>query len=274
MIAPRIRISLLVPALLLSAAPLAAQTPRPETVAAAPAPLGFAPSAVAPVPFGPGERAEYDVRFGPVQVGSASMYMAPMQEVRGINAWHAVFTLQAKALLFGVNDVFESWTDPATFNSLRFYQTQEEGAKGRVKRYEIYPERGIFVEMDRKPPRQQRGVRDPLDDGSFLYFVRTLPLVVGRTYEFDRYFRPDRNPVTIRVLRKEVIQVPAGRFNAIVVQPIIRTSGIFSENGRAQVWLSDDDRRIVLQVKSTLSFGSINLFLRAYRPAPADSQTR
>ncbi len=38
----------------------------------------------------------------------------------------------------------------------------------------------------------------PLDDGSFLYFVRTIPLEVGQTYNFDRYFNPKANPVTIR----------------------------------------------------------------------------
>ena len=45
---------------------------------------------------------------------------------------------------------------------------------------------------------------------SFLYFLRTIPLDVGETYTFDRYFRPDRNPVTIKVLRTERIRV-AGR---------------------------------------------------------------
>jgi hypothetical protein len=91
--------------------------------------------------------------------------------------------------------------------------------------------------------------------------------VVGETYSFDRYFRPDRNPVTIKVLRKERIEVPAGTFDAIVVQPVIKTKGIFSENGHAEVWLADDPTHIMLQMKSGLSFGSINLYLKSYRPA-------
>ena len=59
--------------------------------------------------------------------------------------------------------------------------------------------------------------------------------------------------------------MPAGTFEAIVIQPIIKTSGIFSENGRAEIWLSDDDRHIMLQMKSKLSFGSLNLYLTSYR---------
>ena len=116
-------------------------------------------------------------------------------------------------------------------------------------------------------------VKDPLDDGTFLYFIRTLPLVLDQTYSFDRYFKPDRNPVTIKVVRKDTITVPAGRFAAIVVQPIIKTTGIFSENGHAEIWLSDDANHIMLQMKSGLPFGSINLYLTSYRPAKAGSTT-
>ena len=93
-------------------------------------------------------------------------------------------------------------------------------------------------------------MHNPLDDGSFLYFLRTIPLDVGETYSFERYFRPDRNPVTIKVLRRERIRVPAGEFDAIVIQPVIKSRGIFSENGHAEVWLSDDENHIMLQMKS------------------------
>jgi hypothetical protein len=117
-------------------------------------------------------------------------------------------------------------------------------------------------------------VRNPLDDGSFIYFLRTIPLTVCETYTFERYFLPDRNPVTIRVLRRERIRVPAGEFNALVIQPVIKSKGIFSENGHAEVWLSDDDARIMLQMKSALSFGSLNLYLTSHRRAPARTSAK
>ena len=101
-----------------------------------------------------------------------------------------------------------------------------------------------------------------------LELEHNAPLVVGQTYDFNRYFRPDRNPVRIRVLRKERVTVPAGTFDAIVVQPVIKTKGIFSENGHAEIWLTDDDRHIMLQLKSKLSFGSLNLYLKSYFPSP------
>jgi hypothetical protein len=57
--------------------------------------------------------------------------------------------------------------------------------------------------------------------------------------------------------------VPAGEFDAIVVQPTIKTKGLFSEGGRAEVWFADDSTRAMLQMKSKLSIGSLSLHLRS-----------
>jgi len=217
------------------------------------------------VPFGIGERFDFEVRLGSLKVGSSAMEVRGVENIRGREAWHTAFWVKGGTFFYKVNDIFESWIDVETFSSLRFVKHLEEGTADRAQRYEIYPERGMYVnQRNDKPTRTLPTVRQPLDDGSFLYFVRTLPLVVGETYDFSRYFIPDRNPVRIKVLRKERITVPAGTFNAIVVQPIIKTKGIFSEDGHAEVWLSDDPARMVLQLKSRLVFGSLNLFLTSY----------
>jgi hypothetical protein len=68
------------------------------------------------------------------------------------------------------------------------------------------------------------------------------------------------------------VKVPAGTFDAIVLQPIIKTSGIFSEGGQAEIWLTDDDKKMMLQMKSRLSFGSLNLYLRSYRFTAAEPE--
>lgn len=219
-----------------------------------------------PVPFAIGERLEYDVKFGVLKVGSGRMEVLGIEEVRGRPAWHTSFTVKGGTFFYKVNDKLESWIDTHTFASLRHRQDLQEGKRDRERLFEIYPDRLVYTENGGE---EQPTARDPLDDGSFLYFIRTVPLSVGQTYDFPRYFKPDRNPVRVRVLRKEEVKVPAGRFPAIVVQPIIKSKGIFSENGRAEIWLSDDDRRIMLQLKSSLSFGTLNLYLKSYTPGNA-----
>src|SRR5688500_4043996 len=223
----------------------------------------------AKVPCGVGERMEFEVRFGRIKVGNAHMEVVALEHLRGHTAWHTAFWVQGGNFLYRVNAVYESWIDAETLSSLRFVQELQEGGKHTTRRFEIYPERSVFIQTNKKDAQEEKSVSNPLDDGSFLYFIRTIPLEVGKTYDFDRYFRPDRNPVRIKVLRKEKVRVPAGTFNAIVIQPVIKTKGIFSENGHAEIWLSDDDRHIMLQLKSRLSFGSLNLYLKSYYPSPS-----
>lgn len=236
--------------------------PGQQISAARPAALG----ARARVPFGAGEKFTFDVRFGNLKVGTSQMEVRGPELVRGREAWHTTLWIKGGTFFYRVNTVFESWMDAETLSSLRFVKQQEEGAREGVKYYEIYPERSVYIERKDGEQKESRSVSQPLDDGSFLYFVRTLPLRPGETYELHRYFIPDRNPVRIRVLRRERVTVPAGTFNAIVVRPIIKTKGIFSEDGRAELWLSDDSTRKIVQLKTRLSFGSLNLFLTSHTP--------
>jgi hypothetical protein len=251
------------------AASPAAQEPSPDS--ATTVVVDGASVARKPVPWMVGERLEYDVAFGKLRAGSGLMEVRAIEQVRGRDAFHIFFQVRGGIPLFRVHDVFESWMDTTTLSSLRFIQDLDEGPSERQRRYEIFPDRQVYVDEVRDPGKEQPSVANPVDDGSFLYFIRTVPLEVGKTYTFDNYFRPDRNPVTIRVVRRERIKVPAGEFDAVVIQPSIKTSGIFGEEGRAEVWLTDDEQRMMLQMKSKLKFGSLNLFLKSHRRGGVDA---
>jgi hypothetical protein len=234
-------------------------------IASSPAMSQVAPlPEAATVPFEVGEALTYDVRFGALKIGTGHMRVLGLDTLRDQTAWHVRFSVSGGTFFYKVNDVYESWMDVITLNSLRYVQDLNQGSRDRERTFEIFPERATYRETSREGP-ERPSVSQPLDDGSFLFFLRTVPLEVGQSYRFDRYFRPDRNPVIIRVLRRERVRVPAGEFDAIVVQPIIKTTGIFSEGGQAEIWLSDDEKRIMLQMKTRLSFGSLNLYLRAFR---------
>lgn len=212
------------------------------------------------VPFAVGERLTYDAYYGPVRAGEGTMEVLAREDIRGIDTWHTRFQVKGGVPFYRVDTMLESWISTQCFHSVRFVQDQDIGDKERLRTVEIFPDRGVYRENDKA---ELPTVPHPLDDASFFYFVRTLELEVGKTYSFERYFRPDRNPVIIKVLRRESIRVPAGKFNAIVIQPIIKSKGIFSEDGEAQIWFSDDADRIMLQMKTRLKFGSLNLYLKS-----------
>jgi hypothetical protein len=102
----------------------------------------------------------------------------------------------------------------------------------------------------------------PLDECSFLFYLRALPLEIGKTYTVDRYYHADKNPIVVTVLRKEHISVPAGEFDAIVLKPVIKSNGLFSVKSDAEVWLASDASHTLLKLKSKLSLGTLYLELK------------
>ena len=242
----------------------------PSLPPAAPVPTPPGPSplelALARLPFDNTERLEYQVKYGFLGVGSAVLEVLGLDAVHGTPAIHVMFTVKGGIRVYRVNDSYESWFDPKSYSTLRAVQNIDEGSYDRERNFEFFPDRKTFKENN-KP--EAATVAEPLDEASFLFFLRSIPLEVGQTYEFTRYFRPEKNPVRVVVVRKESVKVPAGQFNTVVVRPVIRTSGIFGEGGRAEIWFTDDSTRTLVQLKSQLKFGSLNLYLRNRRPGVA-----
>jgi hypothetical protein len=217
-----------------------------------------------PPPFTVGERMEYDVKFGIFRVGRASMEVVRIDTIRGQPVWHVAFVIRGRAIFYSMSDSLQSWFTVGSLTSLRFLQDNDENGDRRINRYEIHADRGFYVQNGRDT---NATTAEPLDDASFFYFARTLPLEVGRTYTLPRYFKPDRNPVTLQILSRDTVSVPYGRFAAVAVRPIFKARGLFGASGRATVWLSDDEFRIPVAIRTHLSIGSLTMSLRAwYRP--------
>ena len=248
-------------ALAASAVIVPAPAPAQSTMLAATPPL-VTVNGRAAVPYSVGEELTYRATFGGIPAGTARMRVAGVETVRGRPAYHVVFTIDGGVPFFRVHDRYESWIDVQTLASLRHRQHISEGRYKRTTVYEIYPERGTYEEGD----SVYASVAHPLDDGSFIYAVRTAGIRVGETRRDDRYFRPDRNPVVLTGVRRDSVSVGAGNFAATVVRPTIKTNGIFSERGEAHVWFSDDARRYPVLLKSKFARFSLTLALESVVP--------
>lgn len=220
--------------------------------------------------FRPGERLEFDGRFGFIRLGDASMTVMPDDTVHGLPSRHFELAISASvAGVYRLDDRFESWVDLRQGLSRRFVQDYRESNQLRRNEYEIFPDSGFYRQSDVDSVIPT--VSEPLDETAFLYWVRTLDMAVGDTLVLDRYFRPDRNPVTVAVVGRDTIDVPAGRFTTLVLHPVIPDGGIlFSEEADARMWISDDPRRLVVQMKVKM-MGYVTLALRLTEFVLADS---
>jgi hypothetical protein len=242
----------------------------PSTIEA-PTRAGGASAIFAPVPFAVGEELVYRATFGGLPAGQARMRVDGIQLVRGRPAYHVVFSIEGGVPFYRVHDRYESWIDVQTLASLRHVQSISEGRYKRNTTYEIFPERAAY-QKDDEP--MEASVANPLDDGSFIYAVRIAKMKVGETRHDDRYFRPDRNPVILTGLRNDTVTVNAGTFGTVVVKPSIKANGLFSENGDAQIWFSDDANRYPVQLKTKFSRFSLTLSLQSVTAGDAAAHPR
>lgn len=235
----------------------------------------------ATVPFRIGDEAEYSVLLGPVRFGRMHLRAEARDTIRGTPAYRLAMEMKGGIPVYKVNDRTVSWLATAPYRSLRFEEVLSQGSYRRHRRWELDHENLTATREDwdeeagayRAHGRQRDLPMPPgaLDEIAYLFLIRALPLEVGRTYEFNRHFEEDGNPVIVRVLRRERVRVPAGTFETIVVRPIIQTDGLFAEDGEAEVFISDDDQRLVVQIKSRMRRGAVNMYLREFTPGTAEA---
>ncbi|MGH7461780.1 MAG: DUF3108 domain-containing protein, partial [Longimicrobiales bacterium] len=225
--------------------------------------------ALAPVPFGLGERMSYKVTLGVAgEVGNGVIEVLKLDTVHGFPTYQLRMHVKGGITFLKVEDEYHSWLDVQSLISRRFNQDVDEVSYESKRRYEFFPGERSWRRVD-KEESGTMPTDEPLDDLSFLFYVRTLPLQIGETYTLNRYFKEQGNPVTVKVLRRDTVTVPAGTFSTIVVQPIIRTKGLFSEGGQAEVHFTDDERRIPVQITTRLNvplLKSLNMYLKQYSP--------
>jgi hypothetical protein len=100
-----------------------------------------------------------------------------------------------------------------------------------------------------------------LDPLSSFYYVRTLPLEVGKSVFIDIFDSKKLYKAEVRVLKREVIETSAGTFKTVLIKPIVRSEGIFFRKGDILIWLTDDTSKIPVMLKTKVGLGSVKAVL-------------
>jgi hypothetical protein len=87
----------------------------------------------------------------------------------------------------------------------------------------------------------------------------------------DLYAKRQNWRVKCDVLATETVQVNAGTFNTILVEPELNFDGIMKK-GKLKAWFTNDERRIPVQVQSKIAIGAITMELEDYTPGE-DTET-
>jgi hypothetical protein len=153
--------------------------------------------------------------------------------------------------IFLVRDYLASWVDPKTFRSLRFEKHTVEGKRVRDDLIEFDYEKKIAY-RDGKPIAIEENTLDSL---SSIYYIRLLdldrrdpiPITVVDRHLF---------PLSVVIKGRETVTTPAGTFKTIRVEPY-GPEGLIGKGKTLTLWLTDDENKIPVQIKSKLKVGTL-----------------
>jgi hypothetical protein len=204
-----------------------------------------------PLPFAPGERLTYTVRtsrFG--GSGKATMWVEGPTAVRGEEAWPLRFDFSARVGPVKAEDRTASWFDVRRLASLRFLKHERHPLSRHDDEVELFPETRRWSAKDGSTGESPTDA--PLDELSFMYFLRTLPIGSEADWRFARHYAADRNPTLVRMLKREEVETGAGRYRTVLLEMRVKNPRIYKGEGVIRINLTDDACRIPVRIESQM----------------------
>ena len=205
------------------------------------------------------ERLEYDLSWMAIKAGHTVL---ELKEKSKDNLMAMANTKSSKwlSVFYKVDDYIEVLMEKGSdFTPLTYYLNLREGRhrKERKVTYDKVAEKVILNNITKQEIKEFdfRGeLHNPL---SALYRIRSIEVKEGEPAHVSVFDNGKSYVLEVKVLRKETIRVPAGTFDTVVIKPALKSDGIFSRKGDVYIWLTDDDRKIPVMMKSKIAIGSV-----------------
>ncbi len=226
--------------------------------------------------FGFGEKLEYDVSYGFIKAGEGTIQiMQKPLNIKGREAYDIRFYVKSTPsidVFYKVRDRYRSAVDVKGIFPWIFEQRiQEGGYKYYFKAF--FDQLGHYVYAKKKKYKVPPYVNDVI---SAFYYVRTLDLSSmkpGQLIHLKNFWKDSTYTLSVRIHKKTNVEVPAGKFRCIVVEPVDLQGGLFRNIGSIYVYLTDDERKLPVKVASKILIGEVSAELTKYSglsgPIPA-----
>jgi hypothetical protein len=217
--------------------------------------------------FEVGENLVFSIDYGFYSAGIATMSVIGSEFVNGGMCYHILTTAESNKFIssfYKVRDRVDSFIDMEGIFSRRYEKHLREGRYSFDELVDIYQDRLLAVSTKEK----RAFVEIPLyvqDILSSLYYIRTFDLKVGKKETFEVLADGKVYPLVVLVHGKEKITVEAGTFNCFLVEPLMKSEGVFSQKGKLLVWLTDDKSKMPVKMASKITIGNIAANLKNYK---------
>ena len=216
--------------------------------------------------FKVGEVLTFEVKYGFVTAGVAEYSVSKIVKIAGRDVYNINFNVSSIAAFdpfYKVRDHYETYVDVEGLFPWRFEQHIREGKYSR--------DFSAFFDQRKGKAKTSEGTYDipryVSDIVSAFYYARTFnysKMNPGDRAHLENFYKDKTYPLDILYHGKETISVDAGTFDCIILEPLVREGGLFKNDGSIVIWLTDDELRIPIKVKTKVLIGSIDAELTRY----------
>jgi hypothetical protein len=238
---------------------------------------GFAQGSRRPIidPFHINEKVVLDCSYMGATVGSLTLEVMPFVEVNNRKSYRWIGRLHTNdffSKIFLVNDSMEVLSD---FESLvpsayRLHVKEEKQLKESRALYKSETNEATYwekkwTEKDGDTDKKQKWIMEPFAQNYFstLFYIRVFKYEVGKEYLFMLSENEKNTRFKNLVVRKEVLKNELGSFKTIVLKPQVEADGAYKPVGDSYIWVTDDDRRMIVKIEAALKFGTLVFDLKS-----------
>jgi hypothetical protein len=226
--------------------------------------------------FGYGEKLQYKVGMisGPLKGIGGSGGIAINKDIKQFtnsknekrDCYEILFWVDSEGLIdaiYSVHDKYRTFVDVAGIFPYEFQQKIREGSYKRDFKATFDQINNLAIVEDKRY-KIEDNVQDIL---SALFYFRTFDLSTKNNadiIELANFYKDTTYKLPVKIIKREIIKVPAGKFKTILVQPIIAEGSLFKFNNTISIWITDDSRKIPVKVATSIVIGDVGAELVKY----------
>lgn len=235
---------------------------KPKAATAPPTGGESVPSRRVRIARHPRETLSFDIYWSGIHVGQAVLDATSDESLVKITS-----TVKSNAVISAVYRV-EDYAESRVLNgrAVGFKLKQSEGKHRGDKETLFDVTQGVVTYMNHlqqtveKHPMENRRLWDVM---SGFFYLRTLPLTVGKPAFVDIFDNNKFFSAEVEVLRTEMMELPdGGEAETIVIRPVLKTEGLFKRTGDIFIWLTNDENRTPVRVETKIKIGKVTAVLR------------
>jgi hypothetical protein len=216
--------------------------------------------------FGVGERLVYDVGYSFITAGEAAFNIPSLKKINGRDCYDIVFTVNSTptfSVFYKVEDRYEALVDAQGLFPWQYEQHTHEGKYS----FDIQAQ---FNPINRTAKTGKGIYKTPqyvYDAISAFFYIRAIDLShkrMGERIYLENFYNDSTYSLVVKFLGRERIKVHAGKFDCIIVEPVMKEGGLFKNEGKIIIWLTNDERKLPVKVSTKVIVGSIDAELREY----------